>query len=1652
MVEKKTSVKYKYGQKELDMDKYIRNLGGNVQSYLEDRRKHGWTDDQVQEFSTAYNRYIDAFKQSMAANDNRFSTDDLGNIIDIKGEFNNIDNDNIDDKGSEYYYNDNGERITTDDYNKLKDRKKKKYKTFNANRQVAEYFRKVGNALQSVKPSEAEKFDLAKHGFVAWWNQKYNPTGGEVNLAPFLDKDPVDANGKRAVNNRAKMAAGWMNEYLDWLKDQDLDYSKYNQFKDYDTYSAKGRELAQKWNDGVWNADDLIQGQAFGISNDFSEGFFTTNEKPNLTQEQRDAAEAERKAKDEQAKKEQQEKDWKSYVDQQVLAFRNSGSTYTNDNPYTISMDTNHWYDANGNLNSENYYSAWGNNFLDRNGKINPQVLTAYMNEFVQNPFNGKYKNDIARNIVGLVNHGFAQQITSGDMQGMFYIPSKSDEQYNRALIYDPNTHRMFYTFIGDIPSIWEARRQKYRINNGLENANAKYYKEGGIVSMQTGGDFGNAFVQGRNSYVQDKATASGMDVKTYEARNRKPGGDKNALEQNNGFTANDILRLTAIGTDLASMGLSFTPAIGASAITGAAGTTQHLLADIGEDGFDLGDIGRAALGYSLDALGIIPGVAAVSKPAKIAKTLSKFVPRLVAVVGAVGTAANAPAIIKSLNKLTTDEHLSVQDWQNVTSALTLAVGGGAAAGRKFHTVRGMSKGLTGPAQTMDNIAIQVRKKGTNDIENIILTKSETKEAKNAKNNDDLLKIIQKREGMADYELVTKSSRIPKFQRPRAKNKWSPVYFGQAKPNLMQVKRDQRTGQLYAENGKWQADIPASNLSGVSKGQHQAIQQRHADDAAIANLDVIKNARMATIKHQRRLDNKDAMITQQESRVAAATAARDAYLAANPAQPKSADIRAKLQAMADALAGHSVASRQITRKNPDMTGYNAKVTAADDILFKRANRNAGTKLSKLNKELADLESQLSTAVGRHRTPIKAKIDAKKAEIDAKKAERAKLKTDKEAAKDWLSRNNSTEYDNLRQQLLASIQYERGLAPHEATVAATIANLEKLKGINDTKGQTEAFKKLKDMMDPSSSTIDFTIGPAGAQRVVKRNWNDILKKYNIFYKEGGKFTTVRKYQLGNPIKNVQGNANWFNHMYKHKSMQNWLDTWNIQNYEDFNKFQDSWWNNLHNTGYDPNNPQQARGEGNSQSKAVLERQKLWNQTGTNAAIEDAVTLGVLQRNGGTKDNAQGEYQDGYFGAQEFLRHGGTSDSWYDHDNDLAALKEAFKKKGLDYYLDTENGMYKLRKIDQSGTLNGNSNYTVPEVNNNQDNKESQNITQTVFNVDPKIFSIAHNTYANAVNDKMTVRQIDAMRKSLTLYDPKNTTKYLQGDFDALMSGEQAAGQMLHMASQPLTSDGALQTSAYLDTANKAQDYIRQGRVANNQALKKSKDEIWKLMYDDNTFNYNVAMKNRQSIGDLIDNIVSVENARDAKNYTNNDILWQEMMYNIKQKANKREALSEQFARSDIHNAIYEEPNKYGAQLNDDELKAWNLVQSGEKTPSQLDDVQSGLYAIFMKAQRKVSQAEQNQVRNYYGIPQSKYANARQLVDQPWSVTTSYKKGGILQVKNGASKIAIAKIKERAKDADRFYKTTKDKQDRIDKAIARIDKKIYKRRDPEKRKRK
>lgn len=270
------------------MDSYIRNIGNNVRSYIDYNRKHrGWTDDQVNEFSQSYDRYLKAMQDQLKGNTNRFSTNDLGDIIDSQGEFSNIDM-GASGQPEEFYYNGKGERIDQATYDALKDKKKRKYTTFNANREVAEFFRRVGTKMSEYKDPPKEKFDVNKHGFVAWWNKKYNPSGEEAFIEPYLELDPVGADGKRPVTNRAKKAAGWLNEYLESMADSDLDFSEYaiNNLQDY---LNRGRELATEWGNGNWNPEDLIKAQEYGIGSNFSKEFFSTEKDPRLSPEQRQA-------------------------------------------------------------------------------------------------------------------------------------------------------------------------------------------------------------------------------------------------------------------------------------------------------------------------------------------------------------------------------------------------------------------------------------------------------------------------------------------------------------------------------------------------------------------------------------------------------------------------------------------------------------------------------------------------------------------------------------------------------------------------------------------------------------------------------------------------------------------------------------------------------------------------------------------------------------------------------------------------------------------------------------------------------------------------------------------------------------------------------------------------------------------------------------------------------------------------------------------------------------------------------------------------------------------------------------------------------------------------------------------------------------------
>jgi hypothetical protein len=458
----------------------------------------------------------------------------------------------------------------------------------------------------------------------------------------------------------------------------------------------------------------------------------------------------------------------------------------------------------------------------------------------------------------------------------MYYIPSKSDQGVNRALVFDPETKQMFYTFIGDIPSQWEIRRNKYDVDHGVTKPNETYmWKEGGVITtMQFGGNFGDSFKQSRDTYVKDKASAAGLTSEEYMARNRKSLGDKNALETTNGWNRYDTARLTATLGDIGALVTSLTPVPGAtiaSAGIGAASTTGHLYADL-EDGFDMGDVGRAALGYGLDALALIPGVGAVSKGATIAKTVAKYAPKLVAAIGAAHAITNGPEIIASIGKISDPSKMTVQDWQNVAEAITLVTAGGAAGARHLKMKKAGTQTLMGTtkydAQKFNNGVIQLRRKSDGSVENLVLTADEAKAVKGAKTNEQIMDALKHRGGMEDYEVVTSTSMRPRFQWIRKDGKWrSPVHFGDKKAQMLALKRDQFTGRSFAETRGGKADIDHSQLSYKTKGQ--------VEEAAITT-DLAK-ARRQSEAYAKLLAEKEAKTTKFTKQRDDAKAASDKY-------------------------------------------------------------------------------------------------------------------------------------------------------------------------------------------------------------------------------------------------------------------------------------------------------------------------------------------------------------------------------------------------------------------------------------------------------------------------------------------------------------------------------------------------------------------------------------------------------------------------------------------------------------------------------------------------------------------------------------------------------------------------------------------------------
>ena len=1544
MAETKKKSQYNFGGHNFDAALYLQNLRDNAESFL--NSKTDWTPEQKEEWKHSYTNFTNALQDQINNNTDRFSTDEFGTITDRNGEFSNTDADN-------FYYNNKGQQISQEDYDKLKTRKQNKFQTFEANRQFASYANQVGKSLRDALEARkstsdnANGFDYAKNGFASFWNNKYNPSGEQVDRKLYwaLDKDGQ-------YTNRIAQTLTDLDEYLkrddlpddvraniEAYKNKLQEYSANN--KDFNVEEWKnGVQLAASraglgtWNNGFFNmgsqdstAPESNQQKPFDINNDQD-----VINKYNLAEQI--AAHPEQREHLLDLARRQYNQESQDITDQYNAAIKQEQDAKNNkiweqyllNNPYIGDVNkrvgrigtTSFWSGAKSTKKAQDYVSQTimsqeeqdkVHNNIGYVGKLRPEVQAALTgahwntdnNPLLKQLNVSTTKGLNLKNLGNWYQYNWDQLMARRDSSMKGWTPvkdNKGNEVWRRNDSLRASDGTYFYMFMGRDGKLHTYRSKPY------SKLRAEAIAKGQLgMSIYTKQGYENAKKQQQAKAAVSKQTAQDKGRTAQQQKNM----------ERTGFTGTDIARLTSIGMDMGSLAAAYTGpetmGIGTlvSAGLGVGSTATNLVADLvdGENTWEA--LKTAGYGLGMDTLGLIPGAGTASKLGKIGKTAIKYVPRILAYLGTIQGVQNMPYIVNSFKKLGTNQELTVDDYRNMAQGIGLITGIGAAGGRKIRNNKTTQqlgkqkvdfsklKNKSIQVKQSDQVALKFKDKQGN-TKSFVFKGNDANAIKNAKNNEEIKAITSKYSKLRNYELVSSKA---------------------LRPHLQWIRKD----------GNWQNPL-------------------HRVDNPIRKYDVYENA--------------GGMYTNQQG----------------------------------------------------MRGWFMPY--------------GGDKISKSN----------ILGVPRKAKQVKADTDIIKQQVQNAVNERAaneNLLRDFQAASDM--RRQAKNSGNIQDY-------------HNATTLQKEA-WDKLQG-----ARTE-YNKLRSMVKKGSITF------GNGQNKVQADWKDILAKYRIAYKEGGSIQKLANGNSinGNPAKqNSVGYANDYNwntdvfsknldhilgslKQYK-DGYANWLNTMQDLHYNDYT--------NASKQDYLNTNAYNNATVGQYQDKYKAGYKDEWNVSpegndpdglGYNTlgikSAQDSGKFGIVSGNANSGDwlgNGNMYKTDNSFGgitdARRLLGREGDF-----NDEQLKQYQQKFKEQGYDFYLDPNTKYYKLKPYtDPSKTTVANEN-NKPKQSNNFSVKDLLN----KLDVTDK-WGIPRAMYADITNRRVT----DMLKKQPLLLDPQEDHRYIQSDLDAEMNGQQAAAQLNRLASQPMTSDGSLQTAAQLDAVAKGNEAITQGRQQSNQRLRDMSEQAWQQEVTNHANRHNIAMQNRQSIYNTANENKALEAAYLNQKFTVWDALAQEKEFKEKSDYEQMRARADQFAQRDINNAIkYGLSNyadKYG--LTPEDVSLWSKVYTDGTV--KLDDIQKD--PVKLKQWNKIlsatRQIQQDLLGEYYGIPKSKYWTIRQKSWSPTATTQieAKKKGGhinLCKVREAANgeKLAAAQLKAQTADADRFYKTTKDHIDRMYDAISR-----------------
>lgn len=1556
--QKSASVKYKFGDDELDLNDYIRNLNHNYQSYV---NSQNWNEGQRQEFRSAYDNFLKGLQDQLANNTNRFSTDFSGSIIDSTGQLSNTDNDDIDPVGSEYYYNDKGDRITTDDLNTMGKRQQKKYSTFSANRQVATFFNKVGTALRDArknKPTtqnQSNAFNLSKHGFLANWTTANNPAGGEFNLSPYLEKDTLDeTTGLRGTTNRAAYLKEQIENYLNNVGNYDFSGTP---FKDRETYISKLRAAAQNLENG-YNSEDVIALNQAGIGNEFLSKFFATGAEQKKTEVQQAVEDLMKIQQQQQAQKIIDRRNQLQYEADRDKFF----SQYQASNPFqsrepSIPLPLSYTRQAVEKAAIKKFNADPNNKEAVREA-IRQYINIPQLSRFIR----GK-SNLMLQDGTDITAQHITNNLDLAAQADLFINPMYLDKQGKSIL---PNGYYVLpgsedydnWTYIAYNPNTRQYQEQSMLLNDELKKRMAyseydkRNKKSNEAQKHQLGGTFKD--MESRRNKAQEEKQK--VEQKSYAT-----GRTKEQIESDQAphteWSKADLLRLGAIGGDVASLIASMT-GVGsvASAGIGMASTAANQAADMAEGMGFLESLGNNAVSYGLDALSLIPFARAAKIP-KTIKAIAGFAPKLMAIISTAQGISNAPEITKSLSKLNSSESLTVEDWRNIANGIQIVLGGTAATHRASK-----AKSHVDAARTNDEwlkTEQGYRRISEQDMKKL-------REAATIKEQNTIL---------SPYNVTLAESR-KRFGLGKGKGK----------------------ADITSENYYYDFDKPVTTYSGDLPIQHTfGPGEKWLGTRNIPLLRI--------------------------------PAVRDAY---NRVIHPQAYNRAK----GKATEGNKQRSTFDISKLRELSSQTGKLTSQEIATINRQRVKSGKgKLTEQEIQTLNQRRQNRASDGTDNS-FQARLQRYK---DAKREGKfTSVEDDIKRAKDELA-------EATRQQRLAVPTGQGEIVSPDANQARFIM------------GFSRAIPTVNPSRPPISNPP--AIIPKQQVRIEQPQQSPFnYDRRTVKREDGGTLDLVRVRKFQNAGKFPE----WYSKLYKFQNLTGWnnslnqslagpsITNENVGHYRagDLNEAytkNNSYTSNPNLVGQDLQSYYDSSFKGKSLDDYVsaynanaAKIRGYWDQERTYKQ-SGAQEHNRLFKNmfGNRSDNSNNVWNIGYdsnlediVGSSTWLRRMDRYEKEFDNLSDE-------EKKSRIHKIDLGDGnfgyVYKKANGDIAVWNQPETPATSaiqPSQEPSDDNKQNKSFFS---NINPTIaYGLPRAVYADRMNRRIT----DLAKESVVplLKDPFEVHRYTRSDLDAEMQGERNYANLRRLASRPITSDGSLQTATQLQAEVQGQEARTAGKEKSNQVQRQYDELAWQQEKENAANRHETAMFNRAQQWGADQNKSKYEQAYLAKKFNIWDVVGQQLEYDERVKQWENKALTDNFARSDIHNAVNYAPNEYGAGLSAEELSVWNKVLSGTN-PSSLQPNEFNQYRLAMQ---KVSRVENEQLRQHYNIPNTRWSGkSMQSIPEQISII---KKGGVVSAKNG-SKIAVAGIEAKTADAERFQKQIKECIDRNEKAIDRLSKSLY-----------